>query len=136
MPIPKYEDGASREEIIKIYEENGWYKTITFDWIEVDGRTGTIHKKVLRFTADTLPCDVRECKPHMLTFVQLRPTGVMKTCAVCGKTEGPISTEDGELLSDTTISRDEALKIIRKTGQIVPIGLVSGGRRGRPRIRR
>lgn len=136
MPIPKLDPNKSHtsDEIRKAYLDYGWSDEIEFDWIEV--QRGTPHLKRYRFNANVLPCSKRDCVRHQLTFVELRPTGVMKTCATCGQTEGPIATELGILLSDRIVSIPEAFGVIQKTGQAKPVGLdkTSGRRRTRVTI--
>lgn len=133
MPIPKFDPkGATSEEIIAAYLNYGWTQELEFDWIEIV--RGEPHLKRYRFRAAALPCSNRECVQYQLTFVQLRPTGVMKSCGTCGQTEGPITTELGVLLSDRGISNAEAWKIINETNQQPPIGLDRPSSRRRVRV--
>lgn len=124
----------TREQVVKAYEDYGWTKRLEFDWIVVD-RRGRAHKRRLHFNADTMNCDIPEDVQHMLSFVQLRPTGVIWTCGVCGKSDGPIAEETGRIVSDTEITFAEAWQAIKLTGQKPPVGLDKpSGRRGRVRI--
>lgn len=133
MPIPKLDPkGATAEEITKAYLNYGWVKELEFDWIEIE-RDGP-HLKRYRFRAAALSCSNRECAQHQLTFVILMPTGVIKTCAVCGQTQGPISTELGILLSNTRIPVAEAWETINESGQHPPVGLDKPSSRRRVRV--
>ena len=136
MPIPLFGDeDLSRDEVIQKYEEYGWTKRLEFDWILVD-RRGIPRMRRMSFNADTITCDLQEDVQHMLTFLQLRPTGVIWTCGVCGKSDGPIAEELGRALSDVEITLPQAWEVVRRTGQHPPVGLQrSKGRRGRVRIR-
>ena len=132
MVLPKLPEEATVEEIREAYFKTGWTKILEFDWVEVV--RGTPHLKRYRFNADALPCDNSDDVQYQLTFVQLMSTGVMKTCAVCGKTDGPITTELGIQLSDRQISPAEAWKIVQETGQYPPVGLDKPDARRRVRI--
>jgi len=134
MPIPKFDPtrGATTEEITNAYLNYGWTKELEFDWIEVE-RDGP-HLKRYRFRANALPCSNRECAQHQLTFIELRPTGVIKTCAVCAQTQGPVSTELGILISNVRISAAEAWKTINESGQHPPVGLDKPSSRRRVRV--
>jgi len=133
MPIPKFDpEGATAEEITKAYLNYGWSTDLECDWIEVE-RDGP-HLKRYSFKANALPCSNRECVQHQLTFIELRPTGVIKSCGTCGQTEGPITTELGVLLSNTRISITEAWKTINETGQQPPVGLEKPSSRRRVRV--
>jgi hypothetical protein len=126
MPLPNIEEEKiTREELIERYLQTGWTKKLVFDWVEVDGRTKRPMLKRYEFNADTMPCGNRECIPYMATFVQLRPTGVIWTCASCRKTDGPIAIENGRELQQYTrqLTIEEAWNIIGDTGQYPPVGL-------------
>lgn len=126
MPIPELGEKASREEVIKKYDELGWSKILRVEWVEMI--RGKPHLRIIDFNADTMQCDLREDIPHQLTFVQFRPTGIMWTCGICGKTDGPIANENGRMISDKEIGIEEAFHTIEKTGQYIPVGLRRGSR--------
>jgi len=126
LPIPNIEGSTTREEVIKAYEELGWKKTIEFDWIEINQRRGEVLINTYRFTA--LPCTGKTpdgaCAQWDLVFVLLMPTGVIHTCAMCRRTQGPLPDEDGMLVTSRTApDRAEVFRILRKTGQKLPVGL-------------
>jgi len=126
MPIPELGGEMSREQVIKEYMNYGWAKELEFDWVYVS-RNGEPRVKRMRFTADTIPCGKQEDIQHQLTFLKLAPTGVIWTCGVCGKSDGPISDENGREISDRIVSWNEAWEILSKTGQHPPIGMVRAG---------
>jgi len=134
MPIPKLRDGMTREEVIELYKQYGWYKTLEVDWIEID-RYKKPHLVKYVFNADTIPCDIPEDVQAQLTFVSFMPHGVMWTCAMCGKTDGPISMQNGRKISDQEISVAEAWEVIKRTGQSKPVALEPvASRSGRARV--
>ena len=127
MPIPDLPVSGeiSRQEIIDMYAEEpyAWKRVLQFDWVEISQRTGILHKVHYRFDADALPCGDRKCVQWQLTFLQLRPAGVIKTCAICRRTEGPITKELGIIVETTPITVREAWDIVNATGQVPPKGL-------------
>lgn len=125
MPVPKLSGELTREQIIEKYAElpYNWHKKITFDWVEVNQRNGSIIKNTYEFNADSIPCGNGECAVHQLSFVTLTKSGVVWTCATCRKTEGPLPFEKGRLVKRQTIDLVDAWKIINETGQKVPLGL-------------
>lgn len=124
----------NRDQVVKWYLNNGWSKRLEFDWIEIgrDRRPRLIH---YTFNADTMTCDISDDVQLQLSFLQLRPHGVIWTCGACGKSDGPIAMENGRRVSEKEVTIEEAWEIIRKTGQAKPVGLDPvtrrGGRRGR-----
>ena len=124
MPIPDLKGDLTREEIISKYADFDLHKIITIEWIEVD-KNRNIYKRTLRYNADTLPCKNVECFPWQLSFLAFQPTGVYWTCAVCRRTTGPLTTDapDAYLVDRKQISVNEALEVIKKTGQKVPLGM-------------
>jgi len=134
MPIPNLNPDRTytTDEIKQAYFDYGWSKLLEFDWIEVE-RDGP-HLKRYRFNADALPCDNTNDVQYQMTFIQLRPTGVIKTCGICKKSDGPITTELGILLSNTRISPAEAFRVIQETGQQIPVGLEKSSGRRRVRV--
>jgi len=125
-PKDRLKGKKTRAEVIKIYSEYGWKKTLEFPWIEVDGRTREIFKKIYRFTADTLQCSSRRCSAHQLTFVTLYPTGVCWTCAICRRSMGELTWGDGALLNGPrgeSVTPEKAWEIVNATNQYPPIGL-------------
>jgi hypothetical protein len=126
MPIPDItDDSITREGLIEKYAEEGWYKDIEFDWIEVDGRTRKPILKRYHFNANTIQCDNGECNQHLMTFVKLMPTGVFWHCGACRKTDGFISFEVGRELTKfrRELTIPEAWEIIKNSGQQPPVGL-------------
>lgn len=121
MVLPELKPEMTRQEVIDAYKGVDWKKNLEFDWIHIESRTGEPHVKKLRFNADTIPC--QRDSQHQLTFVQLSSTGVTWTCGVCGKTDGPISEELGQTVSDRQLSIQEAWDVLKKTGQYPPVGL-------------
>ena len=133
MPIPKITEDKTIAEIEELYKEFGWFKTIEFNWIVVDGRTKVPRLTRWIFNSNSVSCDTAECRALGVTFMQLRPTGVMWTCASCRKTDGPISFDGiGRELLDhrRDLSLNEAYKILARTGQQHPVGLPKPGKRG------
>ncbi len=123
MPIPKLTGKMTPEEITDAYKGMGWAKTIVFDWITVD-RHKKIYKVTYEFISAALPCDTKpECSYYRLTFVEFRPTGVMKTCAICRRTEGPITLDLGRVIGRKEVEPIDAWEIIYSTGQRPPTGL-------------
>lgn len=124
MPIPELTGDLTEAEIIEKYEEFGWHKQIEFDWVEADPRRvgGYILKKYI-YTADSMPCLQGDDAQFRLTFVQFMATGAYWTCAMCRKTYGPLTYEDGRLVSTEEITLDEAWDVIVRTNQQRPIGM-------------
>lgn len=131
MPVPDLTGNMTKEEIIAAYEEFGWHKRLRFDWIELNQRQGAILKTTYEFVADALPCSIGDDAQYQLTFLQLCPTGVIWTCAMCRRSEGPISNEIGRVITRERVSSIEAWEAIKKSGQYKPIGLkpISGTER-------
>lgn len=133
MPIPRLEGDLTRQQVIEEYAKWGWKKELVLKWVVMNGRTGKPELQVYKFEANALPCSNRDCATHQLTFVQLMPTGVMWTCAICRKTMGPLAFDDGRLIDRRDITLQEAWEIIKETGQRPPVGLkrIDGGGRFR-----
>lgn len=133
MPLPEIIGDKTIPEIEELYKEAGWFKTIEFDWIKVNGRTRRPMLTRWIFNSNSISCDNAECRALGVTFMQLRPTGVMWTCASCRKTDGPISFEGigRELLEHRreNISLTEAYEILARTGQQHPVGLPKPAKR-------
>ena len=127
MPIPTLPVSGemTREQVINMYaqEPYGWTKVLEFPWIEIDQRSGNVVKVLYRFDADANPCSDRNCVQYQLTFLRLAPSGVYKTCAICRRTEGPITKKLGILQDRVPISVAEAWIILGQTGQTPPKGL-------------
>jgi len=134
MPIPELSKEMTREDIIKAYIAEGWAKQLEFDWVYM-GRNGEVRIKRLRFNADSMPCGRQEDVQHMLSFVQRTPMGAVWHCAMCGKTDGPISDELGIEIDNKPITVNDAWKVIEKSGQFPPIGLIRGMGGQRVRIK-
>ena len=135
MPIPTLVGDLTREEIIAKYgvEPYNWKKKFQFEWVEVDQRTGGFQKKTFDVNADAMPCSVSDDSSYQLSFVQFVPSGVAWTCAICRKTEGPLSFEASgiRLVDQRQITLTEAWETIRRTNQTPPIGLPAmNGREG------
>lgn len=135
--IPPAEElnGLSREEIIKLYgtEPYNWTKVLNIEWVELVRGQPIVRN--IRFNADNIPCTRGDDAQAQLTFLQFRPTGVLWTCAICGKTDGPISNEFGREMSKRNIEESEAFAIMEKTGQYIPVGLKKNPRGRNIRIR-
>ena len=133
MPIPTLPTSGeiSRDQIIDMYAQEPyvWKRVLEFSWIEIDQRSGNIYKIDYRFDSDAIPCSDRNCVQYQLSFVQLRPQGVYKTCAICRRTEGPITRQLGIMQERVPINTKEAWDIIKSTGQTPPKGLnpIAGG---------
>ena len=141
MPIPELDFSReySLDEVYAIFaaEPFNWHRELTYEWISYNPRRGEFMATTYDIQAVQLQCDKRECKPYNLTFVNFRPTGIMHGCAVCRKVQGPITVEDiGSVVSQRTVTEDEAWAIIRSKGQEAPAGLKRPEQKGRLRIRR
>jgi hypothetical protein len=125
MPIPTLKGDVTREEAVKEYAKFGWTKRTRFDWIEVDQRNGTYLKKTYDVNADAMPCSSADDASYQLTFVQVVPTGIVWTCGMCRKTEGPLAFEASgfRLIEQKQVSLTEAWDTIKMTNQKPPIGL-------------
>jgi hypothetical protein len=127
MPLPKLPKSGeiTRAQVVELYESEpyNWVKSLVFPWIEVDQRTGSIMKVTYRFDADANPCSDRTCVQYQLTFLQLRPTGVYKTCAICRRTEGPITRRLGIIEDRVPVTIKEAWDTVNLSGQSPPKGL-------------
>lgn len=133
MPIPDIDGEITVEELKKKYEELGWKKVLEFNWIVI-GPNGIPLVKRFRFNADNLPCSKQGDVQYQMTFVDLKPSGVVWTCAICGQTDGPLSEEDGREMSSKPITSDEAWKVLAQTGQQPPLGLKKAERGDRFKI--
>lgn len=125
MPLPTIPDGGwqTRTQMVEAYAELDWYKDITFEWVEVNQRRGVVEIKKYQFLADTIGCGNVRCDRYLPTFVQLVPHGVVITCAQCRKTMGVLSTDDAILLDQrVAMSLEEINIVLRKTGQVPPVG--------------
>ena len=125
MPVPNFGGKALTydqyvEEMAK--EPYGWHKEIEFPWVEYDARTKQFNVIYYLMNSDAITCKfTNECIGTNLTFVRLTPSGVMHTCAICGKTMGPLSHEDMQKVEERmNVSRSEAKEILNKTGQKIP----------------
>lgn len=137
MPIPQIEgDTVTREKVIEAYEREGWARNLEFDWIVVSPRTGRPLKIKYRMSADGCNREANglKCSQANLTFLQLRPTGVIWQCWNCGKTDGPISTDNAQVLESEELSFQEAQAVLDKTGQFPPIGMPREPQEGRPKL--
>lgn len=127
MPIPQLPKTGeiTREQIIELYaqEPYAWKRVLEFDWVEINQANGAIYKIEYRFDADAIPCSERGCVTYRLTFIQLRPQGVYKTCAICRRTEGPITRILGVQKEKVPITAQEAWAILAENGQTPPKGL-------------
>jgi len=137
MPIPELRGDLKISDIIKKYEDYGWKKEVSVDWVELM-RDGRIIKRPLVYKADSMPCGIQDDRSYQLTFVSLQPTGVYWSCALCRRTKGPLSLEEASSgnrpIEAQTISLEQAWEIIGKTGQRPPIGLGASGGQGSFRI--
>lgn len=135
MPLPPDKD-YTEEDLQKEMQKRGWKKSLTIEWVTFDTRDKKIHKNVYLFNVSSAPCSQKVCKEFNLAFYTFKPTGVYWSCASCRRTMGPIAFEDGTLKNKLEISLEEAMKIIDRTGQIMPIGLRPrrGGRIVRKKI--
>ena len=125
MPIPTLRGDMKREEVEEEYKKFGWAKKTRFEWIEVDQRNGTYLKKIYDINADAMPCSNSDDATYQLTFIQIVPTGVVWTCAMCRRTEGPLAFEASgfRLVEQKQVSLTEAWDTIKRTNQRPPIGL-------------
>ena len=132
MPLPPLPERATTAQVREIMKGAGWHKKLEFDWV-VMARGRPLLRRYL-FNADALPCARQDDNQFQLTFVRLAAGGVIKTCAVCGITEGPITTDLGRLLSERQISINEAWEVVERTGQKPPVGLEKPSQQRRVRI--
>lgn len=116
----------TRGDVIIEMSKLGWKKNLVFPWVSVNGRTGEVHKVIYQFNADSLICSNRRCQQYRLSFVQFKPHGVVWSCAICRRAEGPVVWESGTRMNGPlgeTITPGEAWDILRQTGQAIPVGL-------------
>lgn len=126
MPIPRRPDGGwpSREVMDDAYAKDGWKNEIVFEWIETNARRGIVEIKTKRFDSNMLRCGPPDCDRLRVMYVQLMPHGPVQTCANCRNTMGILPDEDGIIENiRTAASREEVDAILRKTGQVPPLGL-------------
>jgi hypothetical protein len=124
MPIPEISGTVTRKQFDEEYAKLNWQKRLMVTWVENNPTRGTWQVKRYEFVADAIPCTTTpECSINQLNYVQFKPTGVVKTCGQCRKTEGPVSMTLARVHEVRDISVNEAWDIIQKTGQKAPIGL-------------
>ena len=80
MPIPPM--NASKEEIAKL----GWKKSTIWEWISVEG--GKIIYRKMRFVVNKIGIHgiCTTCGSGEYVYLITMPTGVRKTCVMCGVT--------------------------------------------------
>lgn len=123
MPIASPTDGIqwrSIEECDEEYAKFGWKRELVFPWIVKHQRLNVIMKVTYRIHGDMLPHGCDGNKDGRLSYVQLAPSGVLMTCAYCRMTYGNVKFETCEIVSKERVSTDEALEILKQTGQIKP----------------
>jgi hypothetical protein len=126
LPVPEKPEGGweSREQMDREYAKFGWSKEIVFDWIEVNSRRGVVEIRTKRFDSNMLRCGKPACDRLRVMYVMLAPHGPIQTCGNCRHTMGILPDEDGIIENvRTATSKAEVDKILRKTGQVPPLGI-------------
>ena len=134
--VPVFKDAPIYKKIIKLIPavERGWTKEVVFEVPRYNNRAGRWQLWQYRVSADSFRCSA--CKTNKHTLVMLvgwsyerYPTlphhggGVVTRCFKCDITKGPIDpSEYGEerIIKDT-ITKKEAIEVVRKYGLDVPI---------------
>ena len=128
MPIPTPDSvdsngspmWSSKEKLFETYaqEPYNWFRTITFEWVDFNARLGACIATKYFVDGAKLPC---KCDgKNEYTLLNLRGTGVNITCAYCRITTGQLDEKAMEILGQRRVSFDEALKIMKETGQKQP----------------
>ena len=132
MPVPDLRGRKlTHDEIVKemAKEPYGWSKEIEFPWVVFNPRSGETNIVIFRANADAMPSCTRtpDCGINRLTFVKLFPSGVMHTCAICGKTMGPLANEDMKVVETKRgVSMEEIERVLEISKQHLPSFRASG----------
>jgi len=116
----KLEERGDRETLVKMYEEKGWRRKFTFEYVEYDPVQNVFIVTTRIADASKITC---QCPAqNMATFVQFMPSGIVFTCGACRRTH-TYDYHQCEAVDSRIITVNEAWDIVKRTGQMPPPAL-------------
>ena len=103
------------EEYVKV----GWKRECVFEWIEYDHIVQSIKVVKYRIKARDFPC---YCGAGSFgRFALVAPTGPILSCGVCRSNTQRVTNFDlFDILEERYVDIDEALRVMRRTNQLMP----------------